>query len=329
MIGRNGRWFLLARQIPATLILAALITILQIGRLSGGSGDAFVNANLNVVSWELLYSQPWRLLTSTFLHQNLPHFLINLFFLLYFGSRIERSHGWAVMLAIFCGGLVSGYILEITIMHSFIIGISGGICGLFGFSLVANRRRPWWTTLTKQPSHALYAAGLLLFVFVDWADWVPYPGAHLNHLVGILYGLAFGGAFLLAPPSRRWPKAAVMALPLLLFASLLYSPWQVEWRLLQSADELTQDVAACRLASVKQESLIAAELNFVNDSAAPVVVYWLDYEGQAHFQIWLRAGGTKEHYSFVGHSWCIVDAEGQQALQTFVVNEVQHTITIR
>jgi membrane associated rhomboid family serine protease len=113
-------------QISATLPLAALITILHIVRLSGHSAGAFINANLNVVSWELLYSQPWRLLTSTFLHQDLPHFLGNLFFLLLFGRKIERSHGWAVMLAVFFGGLVTSHVLEITIMHSFVIGISGG-----------------------------------------------------------------------------------------------------------------------------------------------------------------------------------------------------------
>jgi hypothetical protein len=234
-----------------------------------------------------------------------------------------------LLLAVFFGGLVTGHVLEITVMHSFVIGISGGICSLFGFSLVTSRRRPWWTTATKQPLHALYTAVLLLFVFVDWADWVPYPGAHFNHLVGIIYGLAFGGAFLLAPPNRRWPKAAVIVLPLLLFASLSYSPWQVEWRLLRSEGQLTQEIAACRLASAEQESLIAAELNFINDSAAPVAVYWLDYAGQAHFQIWLWAGQAKEHYSFVGHSWCIIDAEGRQALQTFMVSESQHTISIR
>ncbi|HEX9596012.1 MAG TPA: hypothetical protein VF982_03975 [Anaerolineales bacterium] len=40
-------------------------------------------------------------------------------------------------------------------------------------------------------------ANLLWAVIVDIADWVPFGVAHLNHLVGIPYGAAFGGAFLL------------------------------------------------------------------------------------------------------------------------------------
>ena len=65
------------RNLPyVTLSLAMLLTIIQVSR-SFGDLDELLKANLNVYSWEILYSQPWRILTSPFLHHNYLHFLEN------------------------------------------------------------------------------------------------------------------------------------------------------------------------------------------------------------------------------------------------------------
>ena len=312
----------------ATLALALLITIIQVLRSIGGSYNEIISANLNIGSWESLYNQPWRILTSPFIHHDPLHFLQNLVFLLLFGWLIEGKHGRVIMLGVFFGALVTGYVIWINLMHGWVIGISGGVSGLFGFSLISNRRSPWWTTLTHRPLHALYFANLILAVIIDIANWVPYPVAHLIHVVGIMYGAAFGGAFLLAPRSSRW-RAVIIALPLVLFASQFYSPWQVERRLVKSQPMLVTAGADCQLRSTEQDSYIPAPIRFVNTSTKPVAMYWLDYEGDAKFQLWLRPGGSIEHNSYVGHPWCIVDADTQEALQSVIVTEPEQTITIR
>jgi membrane associated rhomboid family serine protease len=311
----------------ATLTLALLITIIQVFRLSGGSYDEFISANLKVVNWELLFNQPWRTLTSPFIHHNPLHFLENLFFLLLFGRQIEKTHGWAILLGVFFGALVAGHVIRINVMHDWLVGISGGVCGLFGVSLIANRRTPWWTTLTHRPLHALYSINLLWAVIVDMADWVPFPVAHLNHVVGILYGVAFGITFLLTPRRDPW-RAVVIALPLLLFASQFYSPWQVERRLLKSQPLLVTAGADCQLSSAVQDTYVPASIKFVNASTKPVAIYWLDYEGNAKFQLWLRPGATRPYNSFVDHPWCIVDVDREEALQAVIVTETEQTITI-
>lgn len=312
-----------------TLTLALLITIIQILRSSGVGGyGEVVFTNLNVVSWESLYKQPWRILTSPFLHHDMLHFLQNLGFLLLFGWQIERTYGRAIMLGVFLGGLVTSYVIWINVMHGWIIGISGGVCGLFGFSLIANRRTPWWTTLTHRPLHALYSANLLLAVIIDLANWVPYPIAHLAHLVGILYGMGFGWAFLLSPRSVL-RRGVVIGLPILLFASQFYSPWQVEWRLVNKQILLETASTNCRLQSITQETYIPASITFVNTSNKPVAIYWLDYEGEASFQLWLKPGSSSEYNSFVGHPWCIVDVDSGGALQAAIVTEPEQTFAIR
>ena len=213
--------------------------------------------------------------------------------------------------------------------HNFIIGISGGICGLFGYSLIANRRRPWWTTLTHHPLLALYALNLLLSVIVDLSGWLPFQVAHLNHLAGILYGIAFGGAFLLLPHGVRWPKVVIIAVPYLLLASLLYSPWHIEWHLIKNQETLVQEIENCRLRSEEQDKPTTAPIDFVNNSAEGAAVYWLDYDGQANFQVWLKRGESREWNSYVGHYWCVVNTDGEEKSQAFVVTEPDQTITIR
>ena len=317
-----------SRKIPfVTLTLALLITIIQILRLLGGRYEEFVFANLHHGTWEVFYNQPWRMITSPFIHQNILHYLENLVFLLLFGFQIERTYGWRHVLGAFFGALITSYVLYLSFMHEGIVGISGGVCGLFGFSLIANRRTPWWTTLTRRPLHILYSLNLLWAVVVDIADWVPFNVAHLNHIVGILYGVAFGGAFLLMPYNVRW-RGAVIALPILLFTSQFYSPWQIEWRLVKRPPLLVTSNADCRLKSMEQEVYIPAPITFVNASTKQISLYWLDYEGQPVFYFWLRPGDSYENNSFIGHPWCVVDVDSGEALQAFMVTEPEQIITI-
>jgi membrane associated rhomboid family serine protease len=315
------------RDIPfVTLSIALVITIIQVSRPNGSYDDPFM-ANLNVNSWEILYNQPWRILTSPFLHHNYLHFLQNLVFLLLFGWQIEKKFGKGILLGVFFGAMVASYVIWINLMHNWLIGISGGVCGLFGFSLIGNRRSPWWTTLTHRPLHILYSANLLFAVIIDYMDWVPFPIAHLAHVVGILYGIAFGIAFQLTTSKALW-RAVVISLPILLFASQIYSPWQVEWRLVRNQPILLTGDANCHLKSLAQEKFTPAKVNFMNSSAEARAVYWLDYEGQAKFQFWLGPGGSKEYNSFVGHPWCIVALESNMALQAVSVTETEQIITI-
>jgi membrane associated rhomboid family serine protease len=315
------------KKIPiVTLTLALLITIIQILRSSGGSYDEFVLANLHQGSWDLFYNQPWRLLTSPFIHQHLAHFFDNLFFLLLFGRQVERSHGRLILLGVFFGAIVTSHVIYINVIHNRLVGISGGVCGLFGFSLIVNRRSPWWTTLTHRPLHALYFANLVGLVIVDITNLVSNI-AHLTHLVGILYGMVFGAVFLLASPQVRW-RGMVIALPLVLFASLFYSPWQVEWRLVKRPPILVTANADCRLKSARQDTYISTTITFVNKSKKPVALYWLDYEGYARLYDLLSPGDSQEQQTYFGFPWCIVDISSGAALQAVMVTESTPTISI-
>ena len=317
------------RKIPyATIVLAILITIIQIFRLAGGSYEEFIFTNLHHGTWERFYNQPWRMLTSPFIHQDLLHYFENLFFLLLFGFQIERKHRWKYTLGAFFGALTTGYVFQVTVMHTGIIGISGGVCGLFGFSLIARRRTPWWTTLTHRPLHILYTLNLSWALFADALDLIPNDVAHLNHVVGILYGVLFGSAFLLRSHNAKW-RGAVIAFPIMLFISQFYSPLQVEWQLVQKQENLLAGNPDCRLQSIEQETDVPAPVTFVNSTSNRVAYYWLDYEGKAIFYGWLEPGNSDEMNSFVGHPWCFVDIDNGKALQADIVTAPEQTFIIR
>jgi len=317
------------RTVPfATLTLALFTTVIEIFRLTGGHYFDVVLANLDVVTWPEFYNQPWRVVTSPFTHRDIMAYFVNLAFLLLFGWEIERKHGWTIFLGVFFGALVSAYVIWTNLAHDWIWGISGGVCGLFGFSLIANGRTPWWMTLTHFPLHVLYIANLVWAVIIDVTNLIPYRVAHLDHLMGVLYGMAFGNAFLLTPGISRW-RWVVGALPLMLFASLFYSPWQVEWRLVKRPPMLLTTNANCQLRSPEQKIYIPAPIRFVNASTKSVAVYWLDYEGKARYQLWLRPGGSDALNSFVGHPFCIIDIDSGEALQAAIVTEPEQIFTIR
>jgi len=95
--------------------------------------------------------EPWRMLTSAFLHSQtfLPHIVLNMYTLWIFGQALEPLVGRIRFLAIYLlsaiGGSV-GYLL-LTPLYvpghptSSVVGASGAIFGLFGAMLVIQRHR--------------------------------------------------------------------------------------------------------------------------------------------------------------------------------------------
>ena len=92
------------QKIPVvTITLALLITIIQLLRSLGGMYDELVLMNLDWLNWEVIYAQPWRILTSPFIHQNVQHYFENLFFFCCSAIRLSGPIGaglyWASSLA--------------------------------------------------------------------------------------------------------------------------------------------------------------------------------------------------------------------------------------
>lgn len=134
-----------------TLLLISFVGLFLIQLLTG------VDAN-NPTTEQLLYwganalpltmaDEPWRLVTSGFLHIGLMHLLFNAFAMYFFGQVAEPMFGSAKFLALFLLSAIGGNMLNSHITWQEIItgtggpglsaGASGGIMGIGGALLVA------------------------------------------------------------------------------------------------------------------------------------------------------------------------------------------------
>ena len=134
-------------------------------------------------------TEPWRMLTSGFLHStvNPLHLLLNMYTLYLFGSMLEPALGRVRFLLLFLLSIVGGS-LGVLLLPShpmgLVLGASGGVFGLFGALFVLQRHLGQSIT----PVAALIGVNLVFGFLVPGIAWQ----AHLGGLVaGALVAFAF------------------------------------------------------------------------------------------------------------------------------------------
>ncbi|HEY0188089.1 MAG TPA: rhomboid family intramembrane serine protease [Cellulomonas sp.] len=146
-------------------------------------------------------SEPWRFLTSAFLHSpsQLLHILMNMYALWSVGPFLETALGrWrftVLYLLSALGGSVMYLLLaspDGTAWNTGLYGASGAVFGLFGAVLVVLRRV------------GRGAGSILGVILVNAVLGFVLPGiAWQAHLGGLVVGAALGTAFAYAPRERR------------------------------------------------------------------------------------------------------------------------------
>lgn len=194
---------LLPHGVPVvTYVLMALCVVVYVAQLT--TGGAVTDAG--VLDPSAIATQPWRMLTSAFLHSpdTFLHILFNLYALFIFGPVLEQFLGRLRFLALYLvtafGGsvgvvlvyqlwVVSGHAsahwLGTLLTPSAALGASGAIFGLLG-AIVALRG-----------AMGVQSMQLLIVVVANLAFSFFVPGiAWEAHVGGLLTGLAIGFVFL-------------------------------------------------------------------------------------------------------------------------------------
>jgi rhomboid protease GluP len=208
------------RVVVTPAIIAANVALFVV-MLAMGAGLFTVNslvhlefgANYGPLTW---HGQPWRLLTSAFIHFGVIHLAFNMLALHNGGGFTEKLYGSArfaaiYLLAALAGSVASGW-WDATRLSA---GASGAIFGVYGALLAyfARHRRAIPMDLLKQVS--MGAASLLVYSLAMGAVLGFVDNS--AHIGGLLGGAVSG--FLLARPfepaaravARPWSVAAVVA----------------------------------------------------------------------------------------------------------------------
>ncbi len=144
--------------------------------------------------------EPWRLITSVFLHYGFLHLLLNSLALWFLGRTIEPNTGSPLFLFIFlicgiAGSLASSY----WNLFAVSMGASGAIFGLFGFDLVmtlSDVRHNTSELLRVLLTGIIYIALILLI-----GQLLPFD--NMAHAGGLAAGIILGILYILPLPKRK------------------------------------------------------------------------------------------------------------------------------
>lgn len=160
-----------------------------------GVTEQFWYAGLHTSS---LVMEPWRMLTSAFLHSpgNPLHILLNLFTLWVMGRMLEPVLGRARFLALYLisafGGSVA--VLWLSAPNAPVLGASGAVYGLFAALFIVLRR----TGGNVSSIVALIAVNLVVSFLGSNISWQ-------GHIGGLVAGAACAAVFAYVPAPRSGP----------------------------------------------------------------------------------------------------------------------------
>jgi len=143
----------------------------------------------------LALTQPWRFITSIFLHASLLHIFFNTYALFMFGSLLERKvSGLEYLIVFFGAGLAGGisyymtYMLGMTTMPA--LGASGAIYGIMGATAILLPEIRLFMLFFPM---SIRQAAVVWIVLEFLGTFDTSSGiASAAHLGGLLFGLACG-----------------------------------------------------------------------------------------------------------------------------------------
>ncbi len=181
---------------PITTVL--VVTSLLVSLLSDTGPSSAFRDYLFCDPALVAQGQIWRLFTPVFVHFSFLHILFNVLWMNHLGGTIESAKGplfYAVLvIAIACGSNIAQALLKGPSFG----GLSGVVYGLFGYIWMKSRFQPFEGLALDQFTVLMMLAWLVMGMFGAIG-----PVANWVHGVGLLIGIAFGGAPALVELLRR------------------------------------------------------------------------------------------------------------------------------
>mgnify|MGYP002724164824 CR=1 FL=1 len=195
-----------------TATLIALNVIIYVIQL-------FTSELLNAFAFNPLwaYAEPWRFLTSAFVHAGFLHLLFNMLMLYLLGSAVERVLGWWRYLAVYLLSAFGGSMLILgwgfvspESLGGWTVGASGAIYGMFGALLILQKR----AGMSVNSILVLLAVNLVYGFVMPNVSWQGHIGGFLGGLI------ATALLILVVDKTRRRGKTATVIWSLVGIAAL-------------------------------------------------------------------------------------------------------------
>ena len=182
---KKRNWFSSAI-IPIIIINIAVFIIQMMTQ-----GTAFDFTSLFALKQGDLFSAPYTLITSMFMHAGVFHIFINMFILFMFGSILEQRIGTKRFLMLyFASGILAGIVANF--IYPAAIGASGAVMGIVGavIYLMPNMMVLLFFFLPMP----LWVAGILIALIELFGAFGILGGqvANVSHLIGMVTGLGYG-----------------------------------------------------------------------------------------------------------------------------------------
>jgi membrane associated rhomboid family serine protease len=176
-----------------------------------------------VMDAKTFHGEPWRILSSTFLHGDIIHLVFNLYWLWIFGSMVEKTLGVFKTGCLLLFFALTSALAEWTFLEGG-IGLSGVGYGLFGFLWVLSRTDPRFYQAIDKQTTVLFVAWFFICIIATYTEVMNI--ANIAHAAGMLSGMACGLMFSAAKKGRLvgW-FSAICFLIVVLIGSTFGRPW--------------------------------------------------------------------------------------------------------
>jgi len=167
----------------------------------------------------------WSLLTSVFVHTQLWHLAGNCFWLMWFGTLLERRLGKLRYSLFFFSSAIVSSSFELGLDGETNIGASGALYAMFGLLLPLRSR--WREVREFMPGYVIVLIFAWLFGCVIVTRLNLMPIGNSAHFAGLTFGFAVPGFI------RSWRTRLSMTMiagqVALAFLFLVWCPWSVAW----------------------------------------------------------------------------------------------------
>lgn len=176
---------------PMTLLFVTLNTIvLLINLIFVHLFNTYGLTNLLAVShYEVASGEYYRLVTSTFLHVGVSHFLFNIFALYILGKFVEGIYTpWHLLITYLAAGTISSLFSLVFITEGISLGASGAVYGLLGLIIVH-------LLITRKIKAKLLFQIIAVFAAVSVLSMFVANVNHYAHIGGLITGVLLGVIF--------------------------------------------------------------------------------------------------------------------------------------